>query len=174
VKTIILAALLLVGIFAFWFGLKMALKTEFPLLAVASGSMEPTLNIGDLIIVQGITNASEVKAAPYPEGDIVVFYRPGTNELIVHRVIKKVNNNGVWYFQTKGDANDSPDRWAGHDTYNRMISEKLLVGKVIKNVPWFGHIPLFMHTPLGIFVVISLFVILIVIDFIFPSKRDEN
>jgi signal peptidase len=178
-KNVLLLVLLFISIFAFWFGLKMALRTEFPLLAVASGSMVPTLNVGDLIVVQGVSNASEIRAAPSPEGDIIVFYKPGTNELIVHRAINKVRYNGVWYFETKGDANSSPDRWGPitntyGDTYNGMISEKLLVGKVIKSVPWVGHIPLFMRTPLGILLVISLFAVLIVIDFIFPSKKGEN
>jgi len=164
-KTIILAIILLVGVFAFWFGLKITLQTEFPLLAVASGSMIPTLNVGDLIVVQGISDASEINAAPYPEGDIIVFHKPGfENELIVHRAISKYQgNDGTWYFQTKGDNNSGADPW--------RVSEKLLVGKVVGKVPWLGHIPLFMRTPPGILIVILLFVILIIADFIFPQKE---
>jgi signal peptidase len=175
VKTILLAIILLAGVFAFWFGLKAFFRTDYPLLAVASGSMMPTLNIGDLIVVQGILDASKVKAAPAPEGDIIVFRKPGAeSELIVHRAISKVENNGVWYFQTKGDHNPTSDRWIGQNTWNYMISEKLLVGKVVSIVPWLGHIPLFMRTPTGIVIIISLIALLIIIDFIFPSRKNEK
>jgi len=167
-KTIILVIILFVGVFAFWFGLKMALQTEFPLLAVASGSMVPTLNVGDLIVVRGVSNASEINAAPYPEGDIIVFHKPGLeNELIVHRAISKdQDNDGTWYFQTKGDNNIHTDPW--------RVSEKLLVGKVVGKVPWLGHIPLFMRTPMGILVVVLLFVVLMIAELIFPQKEDEE
>jgi len=129
----------------------------------------PTLNVGDLIVVQGIPNASEIKAAPYPDGDVIVFYKPGTNELIVHRAINKYQRqDGTWLFYTKGDANaGSYDPWS-------PIPQDLVVGKVIAKVPWVGHIPLFIRTPLGILLIITIFVVLIVIDFVFPSKKDEN
>jgi signal peptidase I len=134
--------------------------------------MTPTLNIGDLIVVQGVFNACEINAAQYPEGDIIVFRKPGAeSELIVHRAISKVENNGVWYFQTKGDRNPTSDNW---QTWNGMVSEKLLVGKVVKVVPWLGHIPLFMRTSTGILIIIFLIAILILMDFIFPSQKDEK
>jgi signal peptidase len=180
-KTIILAALLLIGIFAFWFGLKMTLKTEFPLLAVASGSMEPTLYKGDLIIVQGGLNFAELKVGPYKlknntlnpnPGEIIVYYDPrenkNPNHLIVHRAIDKYEKNGTWFFFTRGDANSGPyDPWS-------PVRQDFIVGKVVAKVPWFGYIPLFMRTPVGLFVVISLFAILIIIDFIFPSKKTQT
>jgi len=50
VKTIIFLAIMILSVMGFWFGLKAVLKTEYPLLAVASGSMVPTLNVGDLIV----------------------------------------------------------------------------------------------------------------------------
>jgi signal peptidase I len=174
-KTLILVIILFVSVFAFWFGLKFVFQTEYPLLAVASGSMTPTLNVGDLILVQGISNACEVNAAPYPKGDIIVFHKPGLkNELIVHRAVSKVENNGIWYFQTKGDDNTSYDHWSGPETWEGSISEKLLVGKVVGKAPWLGHIPLFMRTPSGILIIVFLFVILVIMDFVFPKKKDEK
>ncbi|MFQ6087149.1 MAG: hypothetical protein ACE5OV_03925, partial [Candidatus Bathyarchaeia archaeon] len=63
IQTIVLAIILFVGVFAFWFGLRFAFQTEFPVLAVASGSMEPVFYRGDLIIVQGGLNFTELNAA---------------------------------------------------------------------------------------------------------------
>ena len=176
-KTIILVIILFISVFAFWFGLRYAFQTEFPLLAVASGSMIPTLDVGDLILVQGFSNACEVNAASYPEGDIIVFHKPGLeNELIVHRAVSKVENDDTCYFETKGDANSIADKWSGPETWDNKISERLLVGKVVGKVPWLGHIPLFMHeNPILVALIIGfLFVVLIIVDFIFPEKGDEK
>lgn len=66
IKIVVLVLLVLTGIIAFWFCLKAALKSEYPLLPIDAGSMKPTLNIGDLIVVQGLSDASEIKAAEKP------------------------------------------------------------------------------------------------------------
>ena len=153
--------LMIVSVFAFWYGLKAVLRTEYPLLAVASGSMTPTLNVGDLIVVQGGLEA------PYNEinvgrtnGTIIVFEgdplgKPG--ELIVHRAVDKKNNNGVWFFTTQGDNNPSPDN---------PFPEEHLIGKVVRYIPLIGHIPLFVREPFGMVIIILLMLILILAEFL--------
>ncbi|MFQ5758633.1 MAG: hypothetical protein ACE5IF_03030, partial [Candidatus Bathyarchaeia archaeon] len=146
----------------------------------------------DLIVVQGGLNFTELNVAPkdvQPPGEIIVFYHPQSARppiflpvagsdtyLIVHRAISKDENNGTWYFQTRGDNNAGADHWSGEETWKGWISEKLLVGKVVGKVPWLGHIPLFMHENyiLATLIIGSLFVVLIIVDFIFPKKRDEK
>jgi len=157
---------------------------EHPLLVVVSGSMctvgpcdgwshpfEETLHSGDLILIKGITS-DEIKAEPYPEGDILVFYRPkpsptSPDELIVHRVINRETGNGLEYFRTKGDGNKVHDHWSAdyRDEYswNGMISSELIVGKVIMRIPWIGHLAWFMRSPIGIYLIISLIIILVAI-----------
>ncbi len=172
-KTLLLAIVLVGSVIAFWFGLRAALGTEYPFLTVASGSMRPTLNVGDLIVVQGIWNASDLKAAPRPVGDIVVFRSPRTEgELIVHRAVNKVYHNGLWYIETEGDANGSTDVWTGSDTWQGMISEKILVGRVIGKVPLLGYVPLYIRTPIGFLVIAILVVIIIFAEYIpIPSRK---
>lgn len=188
VKTILLAVILFLGTFAFWFGLKFAFRTDFPLLAVASGSMEPVLYRGDLIVVQGGLDFSELNAAPKdadPPGEVIVYYDPrygkespflpvaGTEtHLIVHRAVEKYQHqNGTWFFETKGDANWGPsyDPWG-------PIPEDYVVGKVVGKVPGIGHIPLFMHehSVLATLIIVLLFVILILVDFVFPQKGEKK
>ena len=168
VTTIILAAILLGGVFGFWFGLKATLRTDYPLLAVASASMVPTLNIGDLIVVQGVTNVSEINAAPRPNGTIIVFHKsndPG--ELIVHRVIRSVFKNGEWYFTTQGDANSGSASW------EIEFPESLIVGKVVNVVPWIGNVPLFIRTTQGMIFIFFLFIIVLLIEYI-PEILKKN
>jgi len=167
VKTILLGVILLGAVFAFWFGLRLGLRTDYPLLAVASGSMTPTLNVGDLIIVQGVPNYNDLYAAPRPNGTIIVFHKPSnTEELIVHRTINKVDKNGTWFFQTKGDNNSTPDFWIGDGTLDGWVSQSLLVGKVVAVVPWVGNVPLFIRTPSGLLLIVLLFLVILFIEYV--------
>lgn len=167
VQTAIMVVITVGSVFAFWYGLRFAFKTDHPLWAVASGSMTPTLRKGDLILVQGVQNACRIQAAlkdaPEP-GDIIVFHQPGNpSELIVHRAVEKEKQGGTWYFTTWGDANSIPDP--------RPVSEHDVVGKVVGRVPLLGYIALFFE-PLYVKVAFILLWIafLILLEFI-PLAR---
>jgi len=177
--------LIIIGIiFGFWNGLQLILDTPYPLLAVASGSMckingprcdgvfypfEPTLHKGDIIVVQNV-NMSTIKTGNDPIGDIIVFEKPNSisEELIVHRAIENKVINGTIYFRTKGDANSGPDRHQGSETYEGMISQELVIGKVIMRLPWFGHIALLMRNSYGPTIIIILIVLVIIVEFLLP------
>ncbi len=138
VQSIIMIIVVIFGVLVFWYGLKLAYNIENPMLAVASGSMRPVLDIGDLILVEGIRNISDIHAAPadaQDPGDIVVYQ--GTRELIVHRAINKTYNeeDETWSFTTKGDNNSTPDP--------RKVTEDKIVGKYTGfKIPWLGNIAL--------------------------------
>jgi len=69
---------------------------------VGSGSMEPTMYAGDVvIIVKTPTDTIEV-------GDIIQF-RKTEKMTVLHRVIKIQETEGAKFFITKGDANTEPD-----------------------------------------------------------------
>lgn len=203
VKTIVMFILIILIVFGLWYGSQLVLNTQYPALAVATGSMckvqpnrcdgwthpfELTLHVGDLIIVQGI-NPKDIKAN-YSVGDIIVFHKPklseeAPDELIVHRAVESEINtdNGLVYFETKGDGNTGVDPfdndYRGEDyTWHNKISEKLVVGKVILRIPWVGHVALFMHNNVsGMFIIILLLVVLIIIEFVVPvftGKKPEE
>ena len=175
-KTAIMIILIIVVVFGFWYGSQTVLNTRYPALAVASGSMctlpgsrcdgwthpfEPTLHVGDLIIIQGV-NPEEINAAPYPDGDIIVFHQiSASGELIVHRAIESQTTDDKISFKTKGDGNDSPD--------SNLVPEDNVVGKVIMRIPWIGHIALLMNDSSGIFIIVFLLIILIIVEFIIPA-----
>lgn len=169
VKTVILAVIIIGGVMGFWLGLKAGLRTDYPLLTVASGSMVPTLNVGDLIAVQGVENASALYAASKPNGEIIVFRSPRMEgELIVHRAILKELNpdDHLWYFRTQGDANYGPDNWFGSETWNGMISQNRIVGRVIGKVPYVGYIPLYIRTREGIILIVILIVLILLAEYL--------
>lgn len=82
---------------------------------VATGSMSPTMQVGDVIIVK-ITKEVE-------QNDIIV-YIDGKN-IITHRLIERKDNELI----AKGDANNSEDK---------PIQEDMVLGKVIKILPKIG------------------------------------
>ncbi|MGB9631438.1 MAG: signal peptidase I [Candidatus Methanodesulfokora sp.] len=147
---IILAALLLLVIVDF--GLSMVFGVKYPLAVVMSGSMEPTLEPGDLILVQKVDPAS------LKVGDIIVFEVPWSNTPIVHRVIA-IDNGKIF---TKGDNNLYPDpsyRTSG-DVYGKVIE---ISGHPFR-IPIVGYILAFTQTIYGKAILIVLLAIMVIRD----------
>ena len=73
-------------------------------LIVISGSMEPSIDTGDLIFGRNLaTGDVEV-------GDVVSLHSEMTDKLVTHRVTGvSPNPDGTWQIEMKGDANDEPD-----------------------------------------------------------------
>ncbi len=164
-QTAVTVALILIIVFSFYYGAQAALGSEYPALAVASGSMLPTLNIGDLIIVQKI-DPSQIHADPNGlTGDILVYKRG--DELIVHRAVNiRPGENGVYWITTRGDntaANDA--EWPS----------TRLVGKVVARIPAIGNLPLFLHSERNMYILfLALIVILIILMLPFGARREET
>lgn len=104
--------------------------------SVNSGSMEPALKLGSLVIVR----PQDV----YYVGDIITYKnRRDPKETTTHRIVK-VNNDpdiGRTTFVTKGDANEDED--AG------LTLPDQLVGKVVLALPLLGYLVSFVKTQLG-------------------------
>jgi signal peptidase len=155
-------------VFGFWFGIQAALNTPYPALAVASGSMLPTLNVGDLIIVQG-TPPNQINAS-YMTGDIIVFRSPSNpDELIVHRAVKVLPmGDGSYLITTKGD-NGGGDS----DQFSPWPSS-LLVGKVVGRIPCVGNFSLFTHSLGNSYLLVVLIIIIAVIILMFPFTSENE
>ena len=94
---------------------------------VLSGSMEPTLSVGDLLIIK--------EQSAYEKNDIVV-YQSG-NMAVVHRL---VDTDGEMLV-TRGDANNIDDA---------PIEKEAVKGSVTAAIPLIGYIVIFLKTPVGI------------------------
>lgn len=92
-------------------------------IAVASGSMEKELYVGDVVIVKKC-NANDIV-----NGDIIQYQMKGYT--VIHRVIEKKQKNGEYYFTTKGDNNPSEDK--------ESVKEEQVLGKVIFKVKYLGY-----------------------------------
>ncbi len=93
------------------------LMHDFYAYIVLSGSMEPSVRTGSVVIVDGRKNE-------WNPGEVIT-YRRG-NMVVTHRIVEKSEEG----YHTKGDANEEED--AG------IVSEEQVIGKVIAVLPWLG------------------------------------
>lgn len=73
-------------------------------IVIASGSMKPTFDRGDIVIVEKLSNQEKTELE---EGSILAFRREG--KLVIHRIYKKLKSGNEVFFETKGDNNENPD-----------------------------------------------------------------
>jgi signal peptidase I len=64
-------------------------------------------------------------------GDVIVFIS-SSGEPIIHRVVNVLNENGEFYYTTKGDANPSSLSFELRIPYNTLI------GKAVTSAPFLG------------------------------------
>ena len=120
----------------------LVLGTSSPLLAIATGSMVPTLNRGDLVIVEH-ASPSTIEA-----GTIIAFHVSCLPAPTVHRVFRIVQNGSFPVYQTKGDANPTPDPC--------LVPFQDVIGRVVATVPYAGF---FVLDPLLDVAVVALIVV---------------
>jgi len=171
--SIALIAFAFIGSYLIYFVLQITLNTEKPVVVVISGSMEPTLYKGDLLFVRG-ENPANIKNGTIEDkqGDIVVYDArdlwPGApQDPIVHRIVDKYLDNGIWYFRTKGDANAVPDPVP--------VPQNRIYGVVCGRIPYIGWVKIIL-TDTGLLIpVIVIISILLVISIAWDLvKKDES
>ena len=118
---------------------------------VISVSMEPTLEVGDIMLSKTISDPSEINV-----GDIVTFRGDGkySNALVTHRdlVAPYKDSWGDTVIVTKGDANDTDDG---------EIPVSAVESKVLKKTVFLKYIYDFFFSPWGLVIIILLFILLI-------------
>lgn len=153
---VIISVLIVIGVFYITqiklFNNDYANLLGYTFFEVATGSMSPTINVGDVVIVK-ITK--EVN-----ENDIIVFKEE--NNFITHRLIQKEEGKII----TKGDANNSEDK---------SITEDSILGKVITIIPQIGNWRKAILSPEVISLILIL-IVLLIISFIYSARvegKDE-
>ena len=127
-------------------------------LIVLSGSMSPTFNYGDLIIVKDVdTNTLKVE-------DIVSF-KNGKKYTTTHRIngISKISKD---CFETKGDANNSKD--------HGIVCSKDIQGKYLFRIVGLGSVILFIQKPIGFIILMSLIIMICIYIYLSDSKEKKG
>ncbi|MEM2110286.1 MAG: signal peptidase I [Candidatus Bathyarchaeia archaeon] len=184
-RSLCFIVLVILGVLAFREVLVLVLRTEYPLQTPISPSMRPTLNEGDLLIVQGGFSGNDIYAH-LGDGDIIVFRDPGNSgNFIVHRAVDKFQIDGVWYIVTKGDNNgmtindvNGIDYWPGFPRggiYQKTgIPESYLIGKVIWHIPFLGYVKIYLGTPTMMLITLILIVAFLLLENLASSSKAKN
>lgn len=114
---------------------------------VLTGSMEPALKVGSVIITR-LVDADEVK-----KGDVISFKLD--DHRITHRVIDITETDGRVQFQTKGDANEDPDP-------NAVIPRGDKVPRVIMHLPYLGFLAGLMKNKIYFLILVGIPALLLV------------
>ena len=118
---------------------------------VLSGSMEPEISVGDLLMIYESKN--------YEVGDVVV-YQSG-RIAVTHRIVSISGDEVI----TRGDANNAEDE---------PITLERIKGKVVMIIPCVGYLVNIIKTPLGTFSIIALAVLLLERSFRVEKEKDDQ
>lgn len=122
---------------------------NFKVKVVQSGSMEPTIKTGGVIIIH--------PRETYGVGDIVTFGLDTKTQIpTTHRIIEVKGDGPLRTFTTQGDANDGPDP--------AVIRLSDIHGKVIFDLPYLGYLLDFAKKPTGFMLLVGVPAFLIIFD----------
>lgn len=119
---------------------------------VLSGSMEPELSVGDLLIV--------LDSSSYEIGDVVV-YQDG-NIAVTHRIVRFSDEEEI---VTQGDANNTEDD---------PISAEAIKGEVVAVIPFVGYVINAIKTPIVTICILALAVFLLERSFRAEKQTDNE
>lgn len=122
---------------------------------IISGSMEPNLQIGDIVIVKKVAQNELEK------GDII-SYRQGQS-VITHRIAEVIDKEGEVEYKTKGDNNNAED--------SGTISYEMIEGKVVKHISQVGKIAIILQKKGTIIFIILILYIYILYSSSIKKKR---
>lgn len=135
------------------------IKNNYRILAVMSGSMEPTIGTGALIIIK--------PAGEYKENDIVTFKSGNKkSDYTTHRINKVEIKDGETLFYTKGDANATDD--------SGQITKEKIIGKELFSIALLGYVLGYIKTLPGLLIVIIIPAVIIVYEEINNIKAEAK
>lgn len=130
----------------------------FKVFVVVTGSMENTINSGDLIL------SKKIDTKKLKEQDIVSF-KEG-NIVITHRIQKIDSEDNKLYFWTKGDNNNELDK--------DRVEENNIEGIYFMKIANLGNFILFMQSKIGMFLFLVVPICFFTAYYIIESKINNN
>ncbi len=116
---------------------------------VKSGSMEPSVGTGSIVIIRPQTT--------YAVGDVITFGEDSRVRIpTTHRIFSIKEDGGQTLYTTKGDSNNEPDQ--------DQITKSRIIGKVLLSIPYAGYILDFARQPLGFTLLIAIPAGVIILD----------
>ena len=138
----------------------------YSILRVSTGSMEPELMVGDVILTKEVDDVNSLAV-----GDVITY--KGTigeyaDMLITHQIVKApYEENGTTYVVTKGIANDIEDK---------PVPVDRITSKLVCKIPFLDALYSFFLTPWGLLTAVALIILAFAGEFwnIYKLSRSEK
>lgn len=117
-------------------------------LVVISGSMQPAIDPGDLLIIK--------RQESYKPGDVVTFLQG--DSLVTHRLTGISGDAAL----TRGDANNTDDA---------PVPLEDIQGRMVLRVPRLGYAVLYLRTQQGLLMLTALFILLIAVPYLLGDRE---
>ena len=158
VRDVMVSIFTIIVIIACWYAIivKMILKVDVPMvggysaLIVLSGSMEPTIKTGEVIVIHAQKDYKIKDILTYREGGI----------LVTHRIVDETETT----YTTRGDVNNTDDP---------PIKKTQAIGKTIFHIPYLGKAILFVQSPIGLASVLAVLIGLKVMYSLIRTKQED-
>lgn len=126
---------------------------------IVSQSMEPTINVNDLIVIQKCTE-EELQS-----GDIIT-YKNADGRVVTHRIVKTTKQEGKNIYTTKGDNNEVED--------NEKINYEQVYGKYLFKIRSAGKFAQKLQENNGLITVILTIIIFVVLKNSKDKKKETR
>lgn len=147
---------LVIGIAGLLLGTMLPIPGNIEIKIVKSGSMEPAISTGSLVVVK--------PSAYYTKGDVITFGKDTKTDVpTTHRIIE-VKSDGS--FVSKGDANEEADP--------NPVARRDVIGKVLFSIPGAGYVLSFARTKLGFALLIGIPAGLVILEELFSIFRETQ
>ncbi len=120
---------------------------------VQSGSMEPAIMTGDIIVVKN--------KGSYLINDAITF-KNNSGRIVTHRIVA-VELEPERKYSTKGDANRSGDE--------DVIADRQVIGKVALVIPKLGYLVAFAKSRSGLFYLLIMPAVIFILDELLKMKK---
>lgn len=97
---------------------------RYHMVAIGSNSMSPTINKGDIVIVNQKLENKELEV-----GEVIVYKK--NNHILIHRIVEKTKWNGTYFYNTKGDQVKDIDSY--------QVEESEIIGRVHLKIGYLGY-----------------------------------
>lgn len=147
----------LIAIFAVIAISTIKLPGNYKLLVVESGSMQPSISQGSVIVIKPQDN--------YSKNDVITALDSSVSKVsVTHRIVGIINTGKYTLYTTKGDANKTAD------TETRL--KQNVIGKVLFSIPFVGFFVNFAKTKEGLILLVVIPVTLIIYSEILNIKNE--
>ncbi|MFZ2887109.1 MAG: signal peptidase I, partial [Minisyncoccia bacterium] len=150
---------ILVGIAGLVLGTMLPIPGNIEMKIVKSGSMEPAIPTGSVVVVK--------PQGDYRVNDVITFGEDTKTQVpTTHRILAIEGTGAQAVYTTKGDANEEQDA--------NTVARREVIGKVIFSLPYAGFVLDFARQPIGFVLLIAVPAVLVILEEVLTIVREAR